>query len=205
MPLSAFDKHAPTNHRIRSTRRQRTNYVTPRALIQSSRHFQNSTCKRSHHPSLIHHPSSSFQIGQDLARQRLHRLADLGVAEEVELVEVVVQLVELLSSLKPVRLRDLILFSGGGDKGDIHSEEGEAQFNAGYKYWKLYVYMRQTTPHITHIRDGRRHQKSVETQDPVQRVTSSDNCPPWTQPSTKKNMGPKSPYHWPRVFDVSPA
>lgn len=45
---------------------------------------------------------------EDLVRESLDGLSDFRVAEEIELIEVVVQLVQLLSSFEPVRLRHLI-------------------------------------------------------------------------------------------------
>lgn len=45
--------------------------------------------------------------GEDLVREGLDGLPDLGVAEKVELVEVVVQLVQLLSPLEAFLLRYL--------------------------------------------------------------------------------------------------
>ena len=112
---SACQKHTPSKPQAQAPSADSEAINSPARLApnqhnsfpKNANNAERGICRPS---SSIRHPSSSFQVGQDLGCQPLHRLADLGVAEEVELIQVVVQLVQLLSSLEPIRFRDLFCF-----------------------------------------------------------------------------------------------
>lgn len=80
-----------------------------------------------------------IQIRQYLIGERLHSLPDLRVAEEVQLVQVVVQLVQLLSSLEALRLRDLLPRAWEGRRGPLQFASWQALRSHTPMAWVLFL------------------------------------------------------------------